>query len=96
MLICYTDDNDCDFAIELLDDSKAELACSLISEGISAWYGAAHDTIEPTEHYTVDDIKAMYNDGYAEPACALLDRFEIPYTFMEFDENVEYDINVGF
>ncbi len=89
MIIAYTDQNDCDFAIKLLDDSKAELAKELMSEGMDAWYSAAHVPVEATEHFTKEDVEAMYGDGYAEPTYKLLDRFKIPYEKIElqYDEN---------
>lgn len=89
MIIAIIDENDSNFAINLLDDSKQELAEELMQEGLEAWYGATDDDCEPTEHYTSEEIEAMYDDGYAEPAYALLNRFNIPYEEAE----TEYDDN---
>lgn len=92
MIIAYTDQNELDWGIKLLDDSKADLTKELIQEGMDAWYGAAHDSIEATEHFTTDDVASFYGSGYSEPACELLDRFKIPYESIKLEYNEDDEI----
>lgn len=79
--------NDCSFAIEIYDASQIELAKELMRAGLSAWYEAAHENIEDDEYFTAEEKSAMYNDGYAEPALELLERYGIEHKLIE----LEYD-----
>ena len=98
MIIAYTDQNELNWGIKLLDDSKAELAQNLMSEGMEAWYAAADaPNCEPTEHFTAEEVASYEQSGYAEPACELLDRFHLPYEEIkeldyDEDENVMCDV----
>ena len=82
MIIGYFDNNDCDFAIEVKPEYKEQVK-KFILEGISAWYGAAHTEIEPTEHFTVDDIESFYGSGYAEPTEELLTKHNIDFKLID-------------
>lgn len=81
--------NDCSFAVEIYDASQIELAKELMHAGLSAWYEAAHENIEDDEYFTAEEKSAMYNDGYAEPALELLERYGIEHKLIELD----YDNN---
>lgn len=87
MVIAYTDQNDCDFAVGFQDESQADKVKEAIIAGINAWYEAAHKDVEPNEYWSEEEIRAMYGDGYAEPTCELLDRWGIKYNIID----VEYD-----
>lgn len=98
MIIAHTDGNDLDFAIEC-SESVADKIKKAIDIGVSAWYEAAHEDVEPNEYWSEEEIKAMYGDGYAEPTMELLDRWEVEYRLTEFkvdeDDNIICDECVG-
>ncbi len=79
--------NDCSFAIEIYDASQIELAKELMSAGLSAWYEAAHENIEDDEYFTAEEKSAMYDDGYAEPALELLERYGIECKLIDLEYN---------
>ena len=83
MILAYTDSNDCDFAVKFNDESKADKVQEAINAGIDAWYEAANEEIEANEYWSEEEIRAMYNDGYAEPTCELLDRWGIEYEIVD-------------
>lgn len=98
MIIAYTDENESNWGIKLLDDNKVEQAKALISEGMEAWYMADTDSVEATEHFTAEEVASWLESGYSEPACELLDRFEIPYETIDLeydaDDNIICDVLV--
>ena len=79
MIIAYFDSNNCDFALNIRPEHAAQ-AKHLINEGVAAWYAADDSDIEPTEHFTISDIKSFYNLGYTEPALQLLTMFNIDFS----------------
>ena len=98
MIIAHTDGNDLDFAIECAE-SVADKVKKAIDIGVSAWYQAAHEDVEPNEYWSAEEIEAMYGDGYAEPTMELLDRWGVEYKLVEFkvdeDDNIICDECVG-
>lgn len=89
MRIAHIDDNDCNFVVEFKNETDAPKVREAIKAGISAWYEAAHDTIEDNEYWDKEEIISFYNDGYAEPTVELLDRWGIEHKILD----VEYDRN---
>lgn len=89
MVIAYTDQNECDFAIRFDDESKADKVKEAIEVGINAWYEAANDDIEPNEYWDKEYIEGFYDCGYAEPTMELLDMWGIKHEVVD----VEYDDN---
>ena len=94
MVIGYSDDNDLCFAIKIPYNNARDRVTEAIKVGVSAWYEAAHDDIEPNEYFTTEDIEGFYEIGYAEPTIELLDRWNIEYEFISLDddEGVHVDI----
>lgn len=92
MVIGYSDTNNTVMAFNIFNPAQVELAKKLITEGVEAWYMAASDTIEPTEHYSIDDIKAFYFVGYSEPAAELLKRFNIDFSDIDLTTDEAGDI----
>lgn len=60
MVIGYTDENECNFAIKFDDETKADEVKKAIQIGIGAWYEAAHDDIQPNEYWDKEDIEGFY------------------------------------
>ncbi len=96
-LIAYTDENECDFAVNVLRKRDVKKAIKLINEGVTAWYRAAWDgrePIEPTENYSAEEIEGFYGAGYAEPSLWLLEKFKIPHRHVRLEEISEKDVNI--
>ena len=87
MIIAIVDQNECNFAIQFDDESKAEKVEELMVAGLSSWYEAAHEDIEDNDYFKAEEIEMMYNDGYAEPTLTLLEREGIKGEIID----VEYD-----
>ncbi len=87
MLIAYTDQNDCDFAVKFDDETKENEVRKAIQVGIDTWYEAAHTDIEGNEYFTKEEIEAFYESGYAEPTCEILDKLGIEYEIVDVEYN---------
>ena len=83
MIIGICDSNDSNFAVEVDKNVNIELVKSLMVEGLDSWYASAHDDIDPTEHFSVDDIEGFYDLGYSEPTQFLLKRYGINYKILD-------------
>ena len=89
MIIAMLDNNDCNFAIKFNDKSQKKKIKEFMRAGLSAWYQAANEDIEGNEYFTAEEIEGMYDLGYAEPTCELLERngIEAECIDVEYDEN---------
>lgn len=89
MKIGYTDDNDCDFTIEIEDDTQQKKTVECIQKGIEAWYAATNPETYKGDDFSKEDIDGFYWEGYAVPTCILLDRAGIKYELVEdeYDDN---------
>ena len=92
MIIAYTDQNECDFAISFDDKSKADEVKKAIEVGINAWYEAAHDDIEPNEYWDKEYIEGFYGCGYAEPTSELLDMWGIEHEVIDIECDEEGNV----
>ena len=88
MIIGFMADlSECYFAIKFEDDTKKELVKTLMAEGFTAWNNASDPDIEPTEHFTIEEVASFYESGHTEPISELLDRFQIAHEVLD----IEYD-----
>ncbi len=87
MVIGYTDENECNFAIKFDDETKADEVKKAIQIGIGAWYEAAHDDIQPNEYWDKEDIERFYDCGYAEPTMELLDMWGIKHKVVDIEND---------
>ena len=89
-VILYSDENQCDFAINILRKRDVKRGIELIREGVSAWYQAANlpEDIESTDHFSAEEVKDFYWAGYAEPSIELLERYRIPYRSVDMHPRV--------
>ena len=69
-----------------LEDACYEQGKAYALEGFSAWWSG-----EESDNITADEAQALYNDYcYGEAGCFLLDKFGIPYTWLDWlDEDGE-------
>lgn len=72
----YDEFNDLDYALEIEDESKAELVGEIMIDGLKAWYCATCE-INDTKYFTDDEIKTYYYVSYTEPALEKLKEFGI-------------------
>lgn len=95
MIIAYTDDNECNFAVKFRDKNRAIEVKKAIEIGIDAWYSAANDEVEANEYWSKEYIEGFYDSGYAEPTSELLDMWGIEHEIVDVecdeDDNVICD-----
>lgn len=83
MKIAFHDDNDLDFTIEFMDESKKDKVIECMEKGISAWYRATDPENYEGDDFTIEEVEGFYWDGYAEPTETLLKREGIEFELVE-------------
>lgn len=94
MVIAYTDENECDFAIKIEDARRADEVEECMLKGIDAWYCATDPNKYEGDDFTNEEIESFYWSGYAEPTYELLAKKGIAYEAVDIGQVKNGEVTV--